>query len=94
MSLPESIQNLVDAAEAALPGQKTPEFTRYAEGLFYASACTSLSDEEATVRMNEMPTGTRGGWAISADKTFTDGSPHPNPCDDNPGTHRHILFEA
>ena len=89
MSLPEHLQKLVDQTEAALPRQKSPEFTRIREGLFDAQVCTSLSDEDATARMNEMPSGTSYGWQLSTEPTCA-----PVPCADNPDTHRHLIFEA
>lgn len=67
-------------------------FTAYAVGLCYASACTSLTDTKATVRMNtEHPTGISTTWQI-ADEPFQNGDPNGRPCDQQPGTHRHILF--
>lgn len=68
------------------------EFTAYTVGLCYASVCTSLSDEEATERLNtEHPSGVTP-WAI-ADEPFASGAPNPNPCEDE-DTHRHILFSC
>lgn len=96
-SLPElspETRALIAQVEANAPSLTTDEFTRYAEGLFYAAACTSLTDEEATARMNAVPSGTSGGWTLSADAKFADGTPHPAPCPDKPATHRHLLFEA
>lgn len=71
------------------------DFTAYAVGLCSASVCTSLPDEAATARLNgEHPTGIASCWQIADEKTFADGSPHPQPCHDNPGTHRHLLFHC
>lgn len=71
------------------------DFTPYAMGLAYASVCTSLTDAEATQRLNaQHPTGV-GPWQVSAKGHFADGvSPNPCPCDRHPDTHRHILFEC
>mgnify|MGYP001301199921 CR=1 FL=1 len=80
---------LIAQVEAAAPGQQTPEFTRLREGLFDAQVCTSLSDEEATARMNEVPSGTSGGWQLTTDPDLA-----PVACADNPSTHRHLIFEA
>lgn len=85
---------LVEQVQAAMPGQKTDEFERLGEGLCYVSVCTSLSDEDAAARVNEVPAGTSNGWTLSEDKEFADGTPHPTPCPDKPATHRHLLFEA
>lgn len=69
------------------------EFRAYAVGLCSASACTSLAGEQAAARLNiEHPTGISSQWQVSADATFADGHPHPNPCEDWPDTHRHLLF--
>lgn len=65
------------------------DLTVYSEGLFFASVCTSLTDDEATERM--WPSGTRLGWGI-AEEDFADGTPNGSPCPDNPDTHRHLLF--
>jgi hypothetical protein len=89
VSLPEHLQKLVDQTEAALPGQKTPEFERIREGIFSVQVCTSLTDDEATARVNELPSGTTGGWTLTADPDA-----QPVPCDDKPNTHRHLLFDA
>jgi hypothetical protein len=66
-------------------------FTVYKMGLTYASACTSLPDDEATARMNaEWPSGVASQWTI-ADEAFAGGEPNPSPC--NTGdSNRHILF--
>ncbi|MEV7265632.1 hypothetical protein AB0N38_18955 [Micromonospora aurantiaca] len=77
----------VEAVEAAAPTQQTPEFTRLWEHLLYAQACTSLSDEDATARMNLLPSGTSGGWQLT-----TDPANAPVACADNPTTHRHLIF--
>ncbi len=70
------------------------EFDAYAAGICYASVCTSLSDEEATRRLNrQFPTGV-SPWAVSENPTFNDGfRPNPSPCPDAE-THRHILFSC
>lgn len=67
-------------------------FTAYAVGLVYASVCTSLTDTEATSRINtEHPTGVSSWWEI-ADEPFASGDPNGRPCDQRPATHRHLLF--
>lgn len=70
-------------------------FTAYAVGVCNASVCTSLSDDEATARLNlEHPTGI-GPWFVAADSHFADGThTNPCPCEDKPDTHRHILFHC
>ena len=69
------------------------DFTVYAEGLCYASVCTSLPREEVESRMNrERPPGTELGWRISDEPTFKGGEPNPCPCHDQPDTHRHYLM--
>jgi len=82
-------QQLVEAVTAAMPRQTSPEFTRLSEGLFDAQVCTSLSDEDATARMNEVPSGTSYGWQLT-----TDADRAPVACADQPATHRHLIFES
>ena len=88
-NLAPSTRRLVETVEAAAPSQQTPEFTRLREGLFDAQVCTSLSDEEATERMNRVPSGTSNGWQLTTDPYLA-----PVACLDNPDTHRHLTFEA
>jgi hypothetical protein len=64
-------------------------------GVVYASVCTNLPDDAATVRLNEdNPTGIESSWEISSDPMFADGV-HTNPCDcpQIPGC-RHVLFNC
>lgn len=70
------------------------DLTIYGEGICYASVCTSLPDDEVDARMAARPTGASHGWARSADATFAGGQPNPCPCDTEPATRRHILFEC
>ena len=80
---------LIEQTEAALPSQKTDEFTRLREGIFEILACTSLPDAEATERANLMPPGTTYGWQLSERPEHA-----PIPCADRPDTHRHLIFEC
>lgn len=80
---------LVEQIEQSRPMQFTPEFTRIRETLLNMQVCTSLSDEDATARANVMPSGTSFGWVLS-----TDPKQAPVPCDDNPDTHRHMIFDC
>lgn len=66
----------------------------FSEGLFYASVCTSLGDEATDAAMATRPSGTRGGWTRSADTHFAEGQTNPCPCDTEPDTRRHVLYEA
>lgn len=66
----------------------------YAEGLCFASVCTSLDDDGVSKAMAARPSGTTGGWTRSADTHFTGGQPNPCPCEVSPESRRHILFEA
>ena len=88
-NLSPATRQLVETMEAAAPRQNTPEFVRLGEGLCYARACTSLPDAEATARMNEVPSGTSHGWQLC-----TEPQAAPVPCEDNPSTHRHLVFEC
>lgn len=70
-------------------------FYAYAVGLVAASVCTSLSLEEATERLNsEHPTGISSHWQPSKDERFHTGQPNPCPCQQNPDTHKHYLFNC
>jgi hypothetical protein len=65
------------------------DFRAYALGRAYASACTSLTDTEAILRLlDEHPIGP---WEI-ADEDFFSGEKNGHPCPSKPDTHRHILF--
>lgn len=68
-------------------------FLIYSAGVVYTSVCTTLSDEEATTRLNcESPTGVTP-WAVSKDPNFITGEPNPCPCPHIIGA-RHILFSC
>lgn len=56
--------------------------------LLYSRCCTDLSDEEATERMNLVPSGTRHGWQLVAEEEAPRSA-----CDEKPGF-RHLLFEC
>ena len=81
-----------EALEKAITAGEGDDFTVYGEGLLYASVCSSLPPEEVKRRMGTRPSGTRGGWQLSENKTFRGGQPNPCPCDDHPQTHKHYLF--
>ena len=67
------------------------EFEIYSSGLCHCSVCTTLTDEDATRRVNrEMPTGV-GPWMIR-EAAFRTGQVNGVSCDRQPETHRHILF--
>lgn len=58
--------------------------------LLYARCCTSLDDEAAAVRMNrENPAGTTNGWSLC-----TAEHQRPVACQENPATHRHLMFSC
>lgn len=80
---------LVEQVNANMPSQQTPEFTRLSERLLSIQACTSLSDKEATERVNRVPCGSTNGWQLSTDPKLA-----PVACADNPSTHRHVIFEC
>lgn len=68
------------------------KFWLYSEGITFGSVCTSLTDAEATERINrEHPTGVGADWGVSTLPSFADGTPNPGPCAGNPAN-RHILF--
>lgn len=83
-----------ESTETTTDIDTAPFFEAYAVGLIYASACTNLTNEEATVRLNhEHPTGIASGWAVSDDAAFASGQPNPCPCEQSPGR-RHVLFSC
>ncbi len=70
------------------------DFSVYVLGLCTASACTSLTDEEASARINlEHPTGIDSSWEVSKE-AFKTGEQNGTTCLDRPMTHRHLLFEC
>lgn len=81
------------------PLMKTPEFEQIPLSgepgilgtLLYTRACTSLSDEEATARINLLPPmGDHGEWVLLT----KEGEGGPVPCQDKPDTHRHLMWEC
>ena len=69
------------------PGYRTDAYTQWNVGWMYATACTSLTDAQALARARTCPSGTSGGWTRS-------NRQEPEPCKEQPATHRHILLEA
>jgi len=67
-------------------------FMIYSQGMFYASVCSSLGDEETTTKMQSLPCGTIQGWTPSKNEKFASGELNPSPCNDQPDTHKHYLF--
>lgn len=57
--------------------------------LLFTRACTSLSDDEATARVNLVPSGTSAGWVLCTEEGMA-----PVPCQDKPETHRHLMWEC
>lgn len=81
-------------AKRAVLTEGSGDFAVYASGICQASVCTSLSIDEATERLNcELPTGISSQWRVS-DESFHDGGANPRPCDGEPTTHVHLLFEC
>lgn len=64
------------------------------EGLFYATACTTLDDEATDTAMAARPATATRGWTRSKDATFDGGEPNPCPCEQEPNARRHVLYEA
>lgn len=69
------------------------DFRIYTAGLCCASVCSSLPKKEVGRRMARELTGV-GPWHLSKDKTFSGGEPNPCPCNENPKTHTHYLFNC
>lgn len=68
-------------------------FVIIAEGLCFATVCSSLGKEVTERRMASIYSGTRNGWTLS-DENFDADSPNGLPCNEKPETHRHYLFAA
>ena len=91
---PELMKRLGDGEGVVLQAV-SDAFTILSIGVVYASVCTSLTVEEATEALNRAaPTGISSAWALSDDKTFANGTPMPCPCEPNPATHKHYLFNC
>ncbi len=71
------------------------DFDVYSTGIYCASVCSALSIKETTRRLNaEHPTGITSDWHPSEDTHFRTGQPNPCPCERNPETHKHYLFNC
>jgi len=82
-------------ARAERGGGYMIDFEAYSIGIVCASVCSRLSKEDTKERMNrENPTGLEHGWDFCKDKTFKTGQPNPCPCEDEPETHKHYLFNC
>jgi len=69
----------------------------YAEGLFCCSVCSpaDMDARDVEARVNTLnPSGTRGGWKLSTDKTFSGGEPNGGIFECSRGVSRHWLLEA
>jgi len=80
-------------SEATSLEQKDSEFLVRMVSICQYIVCSSLPIEEVTRRLNqEHPTGLSHSWELSDE--YPDGSPNPSPCNENPKTHKHYLFEC
>lgn len=71
-----------------------PETIVHAVGLCYASVCTNDSVEGATATLNRLqPTGLESPWSPS-EANFIGAESNTVPCNKNPDTHRHVLFNC
>jgi hypothetical protein len=73
------------------------EVVVYSRGLFNCSVCApkEMDVNDVTNAVNvQYPAGTTNGWVLSEDKTFKQGGPMPGPCDQNPETRIHYLFNC
>lgn len=94
---PETRAILARSEEVA-PLMKTPEFEHLGPPkggalatLLFTRACTSLSNEDATARINLMPPmGDHGEWVLLTEE----GDGGPVACQDKPETHRHLMWEC
>jgi hypothetical protein len=80
---------LVEQMEAGAKAQADDDFVRLLESFLAVQVCTSLSDEDATARMNLTPSGSSHGWQLTEEPGAL-----PVPCADKPDTHRHLVFEC
>lgn len=78
---------LLERVQATAPLWVSDEFARIGERLGAVLVCTSLTDDEVTERVRQIPSGTSGGWAIDPDLA-------PAPCPNRPATHRHRILSA
>lgn len=73
------------------PAPPAPAFAIYAWGACYASVCTNLSNDAATLHLNmQLPTGIASQWQV-AQECFRSGEPNGFPCPQHEGR-RHLLF--
>jgi hypothetical protein len=94
MELSENTKRLIRTYEEWAATNPVSELIVYSEGLCFASVCTSLDDGELDRRMSARPATATHGWVRSTDPYFAGGQPNPCPCELQPETHRHVLFEA
>lgn len=72
------------------PFENSTWFSILRAGVFNVIVCTYYDDAETTRRLNNaLPTGLATGWQVA-----TDRDDHHIPCQDNPTTHMHVLFEC
>ena len=83
-----------EALETAIKSGEGKHLVVYREGLFNTSVCSDLAQEEVVARMARRISGTTNGWTLSTNDHFATGQPNPCPCDKNPETHTHYLFDA
>lgn len=84
-----------DAVKRAAEAVPVPKpFTVLEVGLCRAAVCTSLTNDDATTRLNtEHPTGISSRWEL-ANGPLPDGGGNGQPCGNHPSTHRHLLFHC
>ncbi len=86
--------SFAEIVEAAVRNAESDDFVIYASGIVYSSVCSSLGLEATLARMQTIPTGLRSPWALSEDKAFRTGEPNPCPCENQPNTRMHYLFNC
>lgn len=91
--LSESTKALLDSF-SRWDASYSETLTVYGEGLVFASVCTSLDNEAADAAMAARPAVGSRGWIRSAETHFDGGQTNPCPCDQEPDTRRHVLYEA
>ena len=72
------------------------EFIVYREGPCYASVCSNPPQAIVEARLRERREGLLDDlvWKLSKDLVFATEEGNPHPCERNPETHTHYLFDC
>lgn len=92
----ETVEALKARIEAAEEHAKTSPVQVYSHGMFCASVCAPGDMAPADVAAEAercMPSGTDGGWQVSAETQFRGGQSMPCVCEHD-ASRKHWLLEA